>query len=527
MNFFPQKPEATPTIYAYESTHPQHKGMLKIGYTNRDAKSRVAEQHPIVTPGDPTYKVVLEESAIRNDGSVFSDHDIHRYLDSAKVKHAAGEWYTCKVSDVKAAINAVRDRKSYELTRDQSFKMRPEQQEAVEKTAEYFTRIKSEPPALAGGQINVPHFLWNAKMRFGKTFATYQLAKKLGWKKVLVLTFKPAVQSAWEEDLKSHTDFEGWQFVSRNGLKGEEADPKKPMVCFGSFQDYLGKNPAGGIKAKNEWVHTTNWDCIALDEYHFGAWRDRAKGLFDGEEDEPDELANEFKGGQEFFDEELMPITTDHYRYLSGTPFRAIANGEFLEEQIYNWTYSDEQRTKKEWKGPDNPYLSLPRMVLMTYKLPEKIRAVALKGEYEEFDLNVFFSAEGEGDKATFKYEEYVQMWLDVIRGQFDDTLIDDLKMGAKKPAMPFSHMPLRNLLNHTVWLLNRVAPCFAMRNLLRQPQNVFFHDYKVVVAAGAGAGGGKEALVPVLDSMGNPLESKTITLSCGKLMTGVSIKRL
>ena len=256
---FPKKPEATPTIYAYESTHPQHKGMLKIGFTLRSAATRVAEQHPIVTPGDPTYKIVLEESAMRNDGSDFRDHDIHRYLDAQGKKHEAGEWYTCSLGEVRAAINAVRDRSAYELTRDQSFRMRPEQEEAVQKAADYFKRAIAEDG-------KVPHFLWNAKMRFGKTFATYELAKKLGWKRVLVLTFKPAVKRAWEDDLKSHTDFEGWQFLSRDGLSYEDADKNSPIVYFGSFQDNLGKNKAGGIKAVNEWLREFNWDCIVLDE---------------------------------------------------------------------------------------------------------------------------------------------------------------------------------------------------------------------------------------------------------------------
>jgi len=494
--------------------------MLKIGYTTRDAATRVAEQYPIVTPGDPTYKIVREESALRKDGTVFTDHDVHRYLRSANVPHAAGEWFVCKLSEVKAAINAVRDRRAYELSREQSFKMRPEQVEAVEKAANYFRQAK-----ITDGKV--PHFLWNAKMRFGKTFATYQLAKKMGWKSVLVLTFKPAVESAWEEDLKSHVDFEGWQFLSRTSeLQFAQANKKKPIVCFGSFQDYLGKNSAGGIKPKNEWVHAMNWDCVVLDEYHFGAWRDRAKGLFESDEEESGEVETKLSGGQEYFSEELMPITTNHYLYLSGTPFRAIANGEFLEDQIYNWTYSDEQRAKAEWKGSDNPYLPLPRMVMMTYKLPDKIREIALKGEFEEFDLNLFFSAEGEGDTAKFKYEEYVQKWLDLMRGQFADMLVDDLQMRAEKPAMPFSHMPLRNLLNHTLWFLPRVNSCFAMRNLLDQPQNKkFYGDYKVVVCAGTGAGTGNNALPPVLNAMGNPLKSKTITLTCGKLTTGVTVR--
>lgn len=163
--------------------------------------------------------------------------------------------------------------------------MRPEQREAVEKTIAYYSSAKKENPNRA------PKFLWNAKMRFGKTFAAYELAKEMGFRKVLVLTFKPAVEDAWEQDLKTHVDFEGWQFVSRGGLTYEQADNDKPIVCFGSFQDYLGTNENGGIKARNEWVHTTNWDIVIFGEYHFGAWRENAKKLFENEdEDDYDSL---------------------------------------------------------------------------------------------------------------------------------------------------------------------------------------------------------------------------------------------
>ena len=361
-------------------------------------------------------------------------------------------------------------------------------------------------------------------MRFGKTFAAYQLAKKMGWRKVLVLTFKPAVQSAWEEDLKCHVDFRGWQFISPGGLSYDEADKKKPFVCFGSFQDYLGRNPStGGIKTKNEWVHSTNWDCVVLDEYHYGAWRESAKELFEAE----DKKEVEFGEGEGIgdFDEDIMPITTDAYLYLSGTPFRAIASGEFIEEQIYNWTYSDEQRAKRDWKGANNPYAALPRMVLLTYQLPDAIREIAMQGEFNEFDLNVFFSAEGIGDKAKFKYEDEVQKWLDLIRGSFLPTSVDNLKLGGQRPPMPFSDARLLNVLSHTFWFLPSVASCHAMRNLLAKKQNRFYHDYKIVVAAGSAAGIGVDALPPVLEAMDDPLRSKTITLSCGKLTTGVTVK--
>lgn len=516
-NFFAPRPQIKPTIYAYEDTNVQYKDLLKIGFTNVDVKRRVAQQYPTLRPGPLPYKIVFETSAIRSDGSSFTDKDVHRYLKKRGFLNPNGEWFKCKVKDVEAAVVALATGIDNDDNRSATFGMRPEQSEAVDKTIAYFKSFKKENPG------KTPHFLWNAKMRFGKTFATYELAKKMGWKKILVLTFKPAVQSAWDEDLRSHVDFKGWQFVSRNGMSFEEVDTSKPIVCFGSFQDYLGKNKAGGIKSKNEWVHATNWDCVVFDEYHYGAWRENAKDLFEAE-DKKERQAEEGEG-IEFFDEEIMPITTGAYLYLSGTPFRAIASGEFIEEQIFNWTYSDEQRAKANWKGDVNPYASLPRMVLLTYQLPDAIKHIASEGEFDEFDLSLFFSATGEGDFAKFQHENEVQKWLDLIRGSFAETTVDNLKLGAKKPPMPFSDGRLLNLLSHTFWFMPSVASCHAMRNLLSKRQNKFYHDYQVIVAAGNEAGLGVEALAPVLEAMDNPLASKTITLSCGKLTTGVSVK--
>ena len=539
--FFPPRPSTNPTIYAYELVGvATHKGLLKIGYTDRDAQTRIKEQ--LGTAAIP-YKIVFEESAMKRDGSSFTDHEVHRHLRKKGFANPEGEWFKCTLNDLRKAIREIKTGEKTEENRVFSYSMRPEQEAAVEKTMAYFKSFKKENPD------KTPHFLWNAKMRFGKTFAAYQLAKKMGWKKILVLTFKPAVQSAWEEDLKTHVDFEGWQFYSKRetevSRKDRQEDAKnteclqtlsedplralrenKPLVCFGSFQDYLGKNSAGGIKAKNEWVHATNWDCVIFDEYHYGAWRENAKELFEAESKKEMEFG--VGVGISYFDEEAIPITTNHYLYLSGTPFRAIASGEFIEEQIFNWTYSDEQRAKENWdesKGP-NPYAALPRMVMLTYQLPDSIRQIAMQGEFDGFDLNIFFSAEGEGENARFKYEDEVQKWLDLIRGAFSETTVDFLKMGAQKPPLPFSHAPLLKVLNHTFWFLPSVAACHAMANLLKQRQNKFYHDYKVVVAAGTQAGIGVEALKPVLDAMtDNPLESKTITLSCGKLTTGVSVK--
>lgn len=526
MEFFPPRPEIEPMIYAYEELNPEYEGLLKVGYTTVGVERRVAQQYPTKRPdGKIPYRIVWQDSAVNSDGESFTDHAIHRALVKRGFPNQGGEWFRCSVEDLRAAYIAVRDKAENVESRTQDFAMRPEQNEAVTKTIDYFNASEKEL------EQRTAKFLWNAKMRFGKTFASYQLAKKMGLKKVLVLTFKPAVQSAWEEDLLTHIDFEGWQFVSaKNGFDYESTDKSRPIVCFGSFQDLLGTNENGGVKAKNEWIHATNWDLVIFDEYHFGAWRENAKKLFESEDEDfaLDFDAEEYqqKEAGNAINETFLPITTPRYLYLSGTPFRAINSGEFIEDQIYNWTYTDEQRAKQSWvEPPENPYAALPRMVLMTYKIPDSIRQIAQQGEFDEFDLNVFFAAEGRGDNAKFKFEDYVQKWLDLIRGTYLGTTVDDLKLGAKKPEMPFSNSRLLSILTHTLWFMPNVASCFAMANLLKKRNNSFFHDYRINVAAGPKAGIGVNALAPVLHSMGDPLKTKTITLSCGKLTTGVTIK--
>jgi hypothetical protein len=164
-------------------------------------------------------------------------------------------------------------------------------------------------------------------------------------------------------------------------------------------------------------------------------------------------------------------------------------------------------------------------MVMLTYKIPDSIQRIAKQGEFDEFDLNEFFTAKGTGKKAEFIHKSYVQKWLDLIRGSYMETTTDELKLGRGRPAMPFADARLLGLLSHTLWFLPNVASCYAMANLLSERQNSFYHAYAVNVAAGTEAGIGVAALEPVERSMENPLESKTITLSCGKLTTGVTVK--
>ena len=522
-NLFPEKAVHTPVIYAYSDS--RYPGCLKVGYTTRDVETRIREQY-VEQPYGVTHKIEYVESAVCEDGSTFTDHAVHRYLVSHGREKLNGEWFRCRVADVKAAIYAVRSRTENIENRSETFTMRPEQAEAVSLTKAYFERNTAE------NAPSRPRFLWNAKMRFGKTFASYQLAKQMRMKRVLILTFKPAVQSAWREDLLQHVDFEGWQFICNpkapNGIAINEqwkvADKERPIVCFGSFQDFLGLNENGGIKTKNEWVHTVQWDLIIFDEYHFGAWTERARELFkEVDEEEEEEVVTESQA--DHLNESCLPITADYYLYLSGTPFRALNNGEFIEEQIYNWTYSDEQHCKNTWQGNGNPYAMMPQMVLLTYKVPESITEIALQGEFDEFDLNEFFKASGQGDEAVFEHAEYVQKWLDLIRGDYTENRVTDLRLGVEKPPMPYSDQRLISLLTHTLWFLPNVASCYAMRNLLQAPNNRFWRQYRVIVCAGTEAGIGVKALEPVLRSMENPLETNTITLSCGKLTTGVTVR--
>lgn len=524
--FFEQKTNARPMIYAYEDAN--YPGCLKVGYTTVDVATRVAQQYPTLRPeGDKPYRIVFAEPALYEDGGSFTDHDIHRMLKKKQVEHVGGEWFRCKEKDVRAAWLAVRTRTANTENRTRDFAMRPEQAEAVERTRSYFMAERADG--------RTPRFLWNAKMRFGKTFAAYHLARQLNVRRVLILTFKPAVQTAWKEDLETHRDFEGWQFIFREkgpdalpiDAQYRKADAGRPIVCFGSFQDFLGVNKeTGGIKPQHEWVREINWDLVIFDEYHFGAWKENARAPFLMEDEEEEYTAALSDNSGNTCNEQDLPITADGYLYLSGTPFRALNSGEFIEEQIYNWTYSDEQRAKDAWQGEENPYAALPRMVLLTYRIPDDIRQIALEGEFNEFDLNSFFQAKGKGREARFTHEEHVQKWLNLIRGAHHATATDELKLGGKKPPMPYSDTRLMGLLNHTLWFLPDVAACHAMNNLLQQRQNTFYHDYTVIVCAGMEAGTGADALQPVLEAMGgNPLESKTITLSCGKLTTGVTVK--
>ena len=529
----PERPEVRLRIYAWSTTDiPKYTGCLKIGQTTQEVNVRIKQSH-----GQAKLAYVLEadEPADRDDGTFFRDSAVRERLKAKGFENVELEWMRCTAEDVLTAIKELRTGQALAGTHHEDFPMRAEQADAVDKTAAYYESIWDE------NKEAVPRFLWNAKMRFGKTFAAYQLAKRLGAKRVLVVTFKPAVEDAWETDLLTHVDFNGWQYLSKaNGGDPMKANKKRPLVYFGSFQDLLGRDRATRrIKPRNEWLHWVNWDLVIFDEYHFGAWRDNAKELFEGEDAEvaQKELAAEYAAVLEEFDEGLeelsgneadfLPITSRAYLYLSGTPFKALATGEFIEEQIFNWTYTDEQRSKQRSAAehPDewNPYAALPEMRLLTYPMPDELITIASQGEFDEFDLNAFFEASGRGASAEFKHKTDVQKWLDIIRGAHMPTQVSALKSGTR-PPFPYSDVRLLPYLQHSFWFLPSVAACHAMANLLREKHNVFWRDYEVLNAAGADAGIGLAALPPVRKAISSGFDTKTITLSCGKLTTGVTV---
>ena len=312
---FVPKVESRPRIYAYSIADLAHSGQLKVGQTTQEVKARVAQQ--VKTAAITNFTIELDEFADREDGTIFTDHDVRARLKQKGFANPTLEWMKCGVDDVKTAIAELRAGMAFSGTHHLTFESRDEQKAAVDKTFDYFQSRWAEDVDA------VPEFLWNAKMRFGKTFTAYQLAKRMNASRVLVVTFKPAVEDAWRTDLESHVDFDGWQYLSRSsGTAPNEADPERPLVYFGSFQDLLGRDAAGNFKARNSWLTDLGWDLVVFDEYHFGAWRDTAKELFEGEDDLSTKkgTALEFGKDLEIFAEELEELGSDEDKFV---PIRA------------------------------------------------------------------------------------------------------------------------------------------------------------------------------------------------------------
>lgn len=501
-------------------------GLIKVGQTTRrTARERIKQQLGTAYPDLNGVTILLDESATRPDGSEFSDHEVHAVLVARGIRRPGGEWFECTLDEVKAAIHVARTGEAFDATRTENFKMRPEQKQAVDMTAAYFRKHAQGRP---------PKFLWNAKMRFGKTFTAYQLARRMGWNKVLVLTYKPAVQSAWRDDLLNHVDFAGWRFIDRDtpeAKRDKAAGASDAQVWFASFQDLNGRTEDGQIKAHNEAIHRINWDCIVIDEYHFGAWRTSARDLYDP----VDKAQAEREEPEESVTDDDLGLTAAHYLYLSGTPFRAITNGEFSEDQIFNWTYIDEQSEKEKWNPANglNPYRELPRMEMYAYRIGEKAEAWADDGEFDGFSLSEYFKARhsnselriAEPGACSFDDPTRVSEFLEMLRGKLAGQIKVQVMAADKRAPFPYESPDFRPAVTDSIWYMADVAACFAMRDLLQT--HAFFKDFEAVVAAGNAAGQGVDALPPVelaIETAAVHSKAGSITLSCGKLLTGVTV---
>lgn len=501
-------------IYGYTLPQvPDHDGYIKIGETSREVEARIHEQ---VGTAGLTPEIQFHRVAQRKDGQWFHDSDLHRYLISRGIRRhnfgtSANEWFYFNgqieraetLTDEFIQSGASKQQVTIEPI---DYELRSEQAEAVEETLAYYRQ-----------EGNDREFLWNAKPRFGKTLTTYDLMLQLGAVNTLIVTNRPAIANSWYEDFHKFISHQepNMKFVSEtDALKGkgmtrdefiefvvsEEAEDAK-QVTFISLQDLKGARFAGGPHKKLDWVAEIPWDLLVIDEAHEGVDTRKTDRAFE-------------------------KINRDFTLHLSGTPFKAIANEKFLADQIYNWSYLDEQQAKANWDPTldTNPYEKLPTLSLFTYQMSSLVQERLQRGANLEedgnmdyaFDLNEFFATK---DNGRFEYEASVLKFL------------DNLSQG----KMPFSPTEYRHQLDHTFWLLPRVASAKALEALLKK--HPVFKDYQIILAAGDG-----ESLIDSeteleqsqevkknqksYDKVKAAIEKypKTITLSVGQLTTGVTI---
>jgi len=485
-----------PMIYAYTTPEiARHDGWTKIGYTEQEVDKRLGQQ---TYTADVNYHLEWRGNAIFDDGSGerFTDHAFHAYLRKLGVEEIQGkEWFhvTGPVSrgyfyDFRANRGVLK-----QLEATVPYTLRAEQEDAVGQTVAYArAHEKGE-------------FLWNAKPRFGKTLAVYDFCKRIDAVNVLIVTNRPAIANSWYSDYEKFIGPEsGYLFVSTtDSLKGKKyvlsrEEYQKAILehrgdrCieFVSLQDLKGSIYFGGDYKKLDEVEDMTWDVLVIDEAHEGV------------------------------DTYKTDVAFDHIRrkftlHLSGTPFKALANDKFPEDAIYNWTYADEQRAKRDWTGEDgapNPYATLPKLNMFTYQMSEIVRdeleqGVEINGETEEyaFDLSVFF----ETKNGSFVHESSVDRFLNALTTQ---------------PKFPFSTPELRAELKHTFWLLNRVDSAKALARKLKE--HPVFKDYEIILAAGDGKLNEEEETRKAFDRVVDAIRvhEKTITLSVGQLTTGITV---
>lgn len=490
--------EIIPICYAYTTPGvTYHEGWTKIGFTERDVETRVREQ---VGTAGIRYKIEWEKNAVyEGSNDTFRDSDFHKYLENNNIEREPGlEWFKIDPLLAKNKFDEFKENRGLIETnlKPAPYKLRNEQEDAVSMTINYFkSHDKGE-------------FLWNAKPRFGKTLACYDLCMKMGFEKILIVTNRPAIANSWYDDfVKFIGPASGYFFISRvDALKDKkfvltreeymdkvDLDKTKGFIEFVSLQDLKGSIHFGGDKVKLEEVAKTNWDILIIDEAHEGV--------------------DTYKTDQAF-----NQITRSNTLHLSGTPFKALANFKFKDDAIYNWTYADEQRAKRDFVGEDfeeNPYATLPKLNLFTYQISDIIRdelddGIDLDGENVEyaFDLNEFFSTD---ERGAFVYSDDVDKFLDALTDE-------------KRTKFPFSTPELRDEIKHSFWILNRVDSAKALKRKLEL--NPVFREYKIVLAAGDGKIDDEVITEESLDRVREAIKDydKTITLSVGQLTTGITV---
>lgn len=498
-----------PKIYAYTTPEiVRHNGWTKIGYTEQPSVKKRIEQQ--TKTADVRFNIEWQQEARYTDGSgeYFTDHNFHDYLERfEEIKREPNtEWFNVDGPTSQQLLwkFAARSYAHVQAKNKMTYILRREQQQAVDATYAYYQKC------LQTGEKEKAEFLWNAKPRFGKTLTSYDFMRKMDARMVLIVTNRPAIANSWFDDFEK---FIAWQtdyrFVSTTDslkeratltreqfldaqLEAEDKNQELRMVAFLSLQDLKGSVYFGGDIKKLKWIAENNWDLLIIDEAHEGVDTHKTDKAFD-------------------------KINRKFTLHLSGTPFKAVAMGKFAQEQIFNWTFSDEQEAKDNWQEETlNPYACMPRMNMYTYQMSQiaidKVnRGIDLSDDDKTefaFDLNEFFKT---NERGQFIHKNEVKKFLDAL---------------VEQEKFPFSTPELRKELAHTFWLLERVDSAKALAKMLKE--HPVFEKYEIVLAAGDGrleeedATKSKRSFDKVREAIKN--HDKTITLSVGQLTTGVTI---
>jgi len=478
---------------------------------NRAAKARIDQY---TRTAGITYELLYTEVAVAARAGMIvavNDKEVHDVLLRSGIRrkvfdrvNGANEWFCCDLETARRAIAAAKQGRralgNSELTHGQSpIVFRPEQREAIDKTLKQFKK---------GNQM-----LWNAKMRFGKTLSALQVVKERGqlaerekwtqFRRVLILTHRPVVDAGWFEDFqKIFYDNDEYAYGSRTHgdsfvhLECRARREECRYIYFASMQDLRGSELVGGNFDKNNDIFSTPWDLIIVDEAHEGTQTELGKAVM----------------------AELTKEKTKVLR-LSGTPFNLL--DDFKEDEIYTWDYVMEQRAKAAWDlthpGDHNPYAGLPRLNIYTYDLGRLMNEFA--DEDIAFNFREFFRTNDNGD---FVHKKHVENFLNLLVGMHPGASATQLD----KSAYPFANSRYRDIFRHTLWMVPGVKSAKALSAMLRN--HPVFGLFEIVNVAGDGdeEETNDEALRKVEKAIGpDPDMTRTITLSCGRLTTGVSVK--